>query len=112
MSAQRSVRGTGGSPSGSLSKQITRDGFRMIQVRRLGQYAIYRRERLTTGVTHYEAIKILVETKTRKLPSGALRNAGSERYPSSNEWGKYGWTCKTIEEAEAKLRELTARSQK
>lgn len=94
---------------GSLPRKLTREGFVMTQMLRKGRFAVYRRERLTTGATHFEVIKILVEPKTRKLPSGSIRKAGSERYPSSSDWGNSGWTFPDQASAERKFHGLASK---
>lgn len=90
----------------SLPEVIVRDGFRAVQIRRAGRFAIYRRECVKVASVHFEVVEILVDNKTRKLPSGSIRNAGHESYPSSSTWGTYGWTFSSLERAQDKLAQL------
>jgi len=90
----------------SIPKQFDWDGFRHEQIERSEHAAIYKRTSLKTGSFHFETVLILTERKTRKLPSGSIRKAGSERYPASSEWGIYGWTPNNIEDARKKFHEL------
>jgi len=83
--------------------QFDKAGFKHTQIAREGDVAIFRRTSLKTGAEHHETVLIRVEPRTRKLPSGTIVKAGSEKYPTSSEWGSFGWTYKNQETAQAKF---------
>lgn len=92
----------------TLPIQFDRAGFKHTQIARKGDVAIFRRTSLKSGSKHFEVVLIRVELKTRRLPSGSTRKAGSESYPASSDWGRFGWTHKNQETAQAKFDELLA----
>lgn len=54
---------------------------------------------------YYEVVRI---RKAKKDYNGFFSiQEGDEFYPSSESWGTYGWTFKTLEQAEAKFNNLT-----
>ena len=74
-----------------LDKTFTSNGFEFKQLHREDMFAIYERGYInTTKDPHYEAIKIQshngMEIAGNKIPP-------SEYYPSSNSWGRHGYTC-------------------
>tara|TARA_B110001469_G_C9585027_1_gene290198 strand:- start:840 stop:1187 length:348 start_codon:yes stop_codon:yes gene_type:complete len=90
----------------TLSEVIVRDGYRSVQLHRVGRIAIYRRQSIKAASVHFEVVKILVEHKTRELPSGSIRKAGDESYPSSSTWGTHGWTFQSLERAQDKFTQI------
>ena len=84
-----------------LDKEFESAGFKYKQIHREDMFAIYERGYInTTKDPHYEAIKIQshngMEIAGNKIPP-------SEYYPSSNSWGRYGYTCVTKKDAYIKL---------
>jgi hypothetical protein len=83
-----------------LNKEFESAGFKYKQIHREDNYAIYERKYIDSINKHYEAIKIQshngMEIAGKKLPP-------SEFYPSSNSWGRYGFTCITKQEAYNRL---------
>jgi hypothetical protein len=74
-----------------LDKTFTSNGFEFKQIHRENMYAIYERKYIDSkSDPHYEAIKIQshdgMVIAGNKIPP-------SEYYPSSNSWGRYGYTC-------------------
>ena len=84
-----------------LDKEFESAGFKYKQIHREDMFAIYERGYInTTKDPHYEAIKIQshngMEIAGNKIPP-------SEYYPSSNSWGRHGYTCVTKKEAYTRL---------
>jgi hypothetical protein len=83
-----------------LNKEFESAGFKYKQIHREGDYAIYERKYIDSIHKHYEAIKIQshngMEIAGKKLPP-------SEFYPSSNSWGRNGYTCLTKQHAYTRL---------
>jgi hypothetical protein len=84
-----------------LDEQFESAGFKYKQIHREDMFAIYERGYInTTKDHHYEAIKIQshngMEIAGNKIPP-------SEYYPSSNSWGRHGYTCITKKEAYTRL---------
>ncbi len=77
-----------------LSKKIRKQGFTFTQVLRRGNVAIYEQMKPGWAKPGYEVIIIRVG-KGHYLSD--QKDSLMERYPTNNEWGKYGWTH-TIEE--------------
>ena len=73
-----------------LDKEFESAGYKYKQIHREGMYAIYERKHIdSNSPPHYESIKIQshdgMEIAGKKLPP-------SEFYPSSNSWGRHGFT--------------------
>jgi hypothetical protein len=84
-----------------LDKTFTSNGFEFKQIHREDMFAIYERKHTSsTKDSHYEAIKIQshngMEIAGNKIPP-------SEYYPSSNSWGRHGYTCISRENAYKRL---------
>lgn len=92
-----------------LKTTFTKNGFDFQQVKRDGEYAIYKKTgtgKPCRGIC-FEVIRIQSHTG-RIFPNGQIAPP-SEFYPSSESWGIDGFTCQTIERAEAILAELIRR---
>jgi len=63
-------------------------GFRLVQIEREGDHAVYRRVAEHGGI-QYEIIYI--HRQEEKTFQGKVYPA-SEIYPSSSQWGVFGWT--------------------
>lgn len=87
-----------------MKTSFRRNGFDHQQCNREGNLAIFRRQLVNGRHEHYEVVRIraygAAEVGGRHIPAG-------ERYPSSEEWGRMGWTCATLPDAQAKLASLT-----
>jgi hypothetical protein len=84
-----------------LDEQFESAGFKYKQTHREDMFAIYERKRIDSiKDSHYESIKIQshngMEIAGNKIPP-------SEYYPSSNSWGRHGYTCITKKDAYIKL---------
>jgi hypothetical protein len=84
-----------------LDKSFTSNGFEFKQIHREDMFAIYERKYINnTKDPHFESIKIQshngMEIAGNKIPP-------SEFYPSSNSWGRHGYTCLTKKDAYNRL---------
>ena len=83
-----------------LDKEVESSSVKYKQIHRENMFAIYERHHISSEKKHYEAIKIQshngYEIAGNKIPP-------SEYYPSSNSWGRYGYTCVTKKDAYIKL---------
>jgi hypothetical protein len=90
-----------------LPKVIKSDGFIMTQVMREDDLAIYRRIKQigASTIEHFEVIVIRAlperETLGKIFPE-------REKYPASEDWRVYGWTCHTLEDAWNKISKIRA----
>jgi hypothetical protein len=91
----------------ALGFPFVRDGYRHALVERQGTVCLVARTNRRTGSVHWEVV-ILRAVPTRAGPGGIPLPAG-ERYPASNDWGRFGWTYTTQHEAAQKYRVLCAR---
>ena len=77
------------------------------QLVRNGKTAIYERwkeDDRSVVALHYEVV-IFQPPTTTKLPDGRAYTR-QESYPPSSQWGRAGWTFRTLEEAQAKFATL------
>jgi len=77
----------------------TRNGWFYRQIKRVGNVAIYEQR----GAGLFEVVRI------RIAPACTLKGIVypvRESLPSDSLWGTYGWTCHTLERAEAKMATL------
>lgn len=88
----------------TLPEKFNRNGFEFEQVKRVETAAIYRK-RKPQGAWSFETIR--VRTRKEREAFGATFEAG-EFYPSSEEWGIFGWTYGDLAGAEHQLGVLTA----
>ncbi len=86
-----------------LSAHFSKNGFTFEQIRRSGNCAVYWKHK-PSGARTFEVIRIQSHNG-HTFPNGTVAPP-SEFYPSSEELGTYGFTCATIEMAEAKLAHL------
>lgn len=80
------------------------NGWRYRQLRRTGNIAIYSQG----GSAAFEVVRIRTAPAKRFL--GRMLSGG-EYLPSTSEWGRHGWTFRTLREAEAKMAMLVALDQ-
>lgn len=84
-----------------LVTSFKKGGFNHTLVERDGNLAIF--EKTKPGFKNYEVVKVKVH------PGGEVfgKTIGPhERYPSSEQWGSYGWTESTLESARRRLKSL------
>lgn len=90
-----------------LPEYFERKGWHHERLFREGRVAVYRR--FNIGHEHFETI-VIKEQRERTLNTpGSPVMPAMELYPSSEAWGKNGWTFHTYEEAEAKAKSLLER---
>lgn len=83
--------------------------FTLTQIERTGQLAIYSKANKDTGAVSFEIVKIRSRPAgSHTFPDGREVYAPArERYPSSEEWGNFGWTESTLERAKNRLMKLS-----
>ena len=68
-----------------------------------GNWCVYERENKSFEVMY------LRRTKKNSYINGVLvSKEGEYKYPSTNEWGKYGYTCNTLDRAKTIIEEQKA----
>jgi len=87
-----------------IQSKFFRSGHDHEVLERSGNVLLVRRQHRTVSVPHWEVVRIRVSPA--KLVFGVPRPE-CEVYPSSEDWGKRGWTYTTLEDAQAKFAELT-----
>ena len=74
-----------------LQTEFESAGFKYKQIHREKNYAIYERKYIDSlSDPHYEAIKI---QSHNGMEIAGNKISPSEYYPSSNSWGRHGYTC-------------------
>lgn len=82
---------------------------------REGNVAIFKRWKPDQKKRHWETIIVRVAPASKfsvdELKNGQIRTRvieleEAEVYPSAEQWGKFGWTCGSYEEARAKAESL------
>lgn len=79
----------------------------LIQISRVGNFAIYYRIE-KSGDKEFDGGFEVIEIQRHNgytLPGG-LQVEASEFYPSSEQWGNHGWTCKTLLEAMVRMKKM------
>ena len=73
-----------------LKKEFTTSGFDFRQMKRKGDWALYEKRR--GGSVSYEVIKIRSKEETKaKIQGKEIIFKGGEYYPSTTEFGDFGW---------------------
>jgi hypothetical protein len=85
---------------------FTRDRYRHELLERAGDVCLVERTNQLTDSVHWEVV-VLRPDPARPGPGGTQLPAG-ERYPSGNDWGRFGWTYTTLPEARQKWAEVCA----
>jgi hypothetical protein len=88
-----------------LEESFTSKGFKLQQVKRDGDIAIYKKQ-LDDGESenyHYEVIAI---KRHNGYEIAGVKMPPAEMYPSDSQWGDWGYTCTTIEDANKRFDEL------
>ena len=80
------------------------DGFDFEQLAREGDIAIFVKQKLPLRFKSYEVV-IIQKRDAYTWPNGQTTPA-HEAMPSSRDWGKYGWTYQTLEDAELRFKSL------
>lgn len=85
-----------------LKKEFRSRGFHYKEVERHGDLAIYE-QRSAHGSVNWEVIRI---TRHNGFKIAGLQFPPAEMYPGAGQWGMKGWTLKSLERAQEKLREI------
>lgn len=75
-------------------------GFCYEQMRRQGNWAIYRQTRPGSDMCNYEVVKI---GRHNGYTMGGAWIEPAETYPGSSLWGLCGWTCSDMATAQARF---------
>lgn len=85
----------------TLPEKFTKKGFKFTLIKRENDVAIYKRSIAgSSKTTHYEVVII---TSHNGIFIGKNFIEPGELYPSSSQWGDKGFTCVSIEDAEARF---------
>lgn len=85
----------------TIKSNFSKKGFDYSLIKRENDKAIYKQSR--GNVTAYEVILI---RRHNGYNLGDVYIEPSETYPSDNEWGVFGFTCTTLEQAETRFKKL------
>ena len=88
-----------------IAAEFTKGGFSHKVIDRRGRVLLVERRHRDVALPHWEVVKIRV--KPERLLHGQRVEEG-EACPSPEDWGTYGWTYTTLEDARAKFDSLTA----
>ena len=105
MSDKDPVLGDDESPVRLLPLEFQLRGFVYTQLRRDGEVAIFEQKR-DGKVTAYEVAVIRFKAAATIMGNSV---PAREAYPSSETWGKLGWTCRNLEAAEDRFARVLAR---
>ncbi len=97
----------------TLETDFTKNGFRLRQIRREGDVAIYHKVALQGNVhpvTYDVGFETIVVSRHDGYEIGGVKVEPAETYPSSEQWGQKGWTYKTLLEADNKYETLLSRN--
>ena len=90
-------------PCARLLGEFGHSGFTFSRLKRVGNVAIYRQ---TKGKQTPAFEVVIIRTREASVAFGKEFPA-TEYYPRNEEWGTYGFTYRTLEEAGRKLMQLT-----
>jgi len=91
-----------------LATQFADQTFQYTQLAREGDLAIFEQRHKASGTCRYEVVRIRVVPENR-WPNGEV-SPEREVYPGANSWGRLGWTCWSIDQAQALLAQLQAKT--
>ena len=88
-----------------LEESFTSKGFKLQQVKRDGDVAIYKKQLddPESENHHYEVIAI---KRHNGYEIAGVKMPPAEMYPSDSQWGDWAYTCNTIEDATKRFNEL------
>ena len=82
--------------------------FRYDQIERQGMKALYSQTHKTSGIQRYETV--ILRVKKAGIAPGGYDIPEREAYPTSREWGLYGWTFYTLSEARRDYERLVSQT--
>lgn len=85
-----------------LDQSFRKNGFNFLQVKRVGDVAIYRKAN-AVFILGYEVFRIQRHNGRR---IGDAEIPPAEFMPSSEQWGTLGFTCMTLDAAEARFMDM------
>lgn len=92
-----------------LGEHVEVGGFALDLVKREGDLAIFKKERIKKPwCDHYQAgfeVVIIKRHNGFTYPGGVYIEP-AETYPCNSLWGMLGWTCADLDEAEIKFQEV------
>ena len=83
-----------------IDELIKRDGDVVLSVRR---------SRHSGRVVSYEVQVVRVHRRDMLMNGRLMSCAGDEYLPSSSEWGQYGWSFSSLQDAERKFQQVLER---
>jgi len=86
-----------------LPIRFTYNGFNFKQIDRIDNIAIYEQSKPAIDAPIYEVVKIKKKTYGKLSP---LAGQQYSAYPTSSEWGLYGWSYINLAKAQEKFSEL------
>ena len=88
-----------------LEESFTSKGFKLQQVKRDGDIAIYKKQLDDPECEnyHYEVIAI---KRHNGYEIAGVKMPPAEMYPSDSQWGDWAFTCNTIEDANKRFNQL------
>lgn len=86
-----------------LKTDFTSQGFKYLQLKRIGDVAIFKQSK-SKRIVSFEVI-IVKRHEGYTLKDTWIEPA--EIYPSTSQWGSSGWTFKDIKKAEEKFDEIS-----
>ena len=89
-----------------IAAEFNKGGFTHKVIDRRGRVLLVERRHRDVAHPHWEVVRIRVSPE--KVVFGVPRPE-CEVYPSSEDWGKRGWTYLTLEDARAKFDSLTTK---
>jgi hypothetical protein len=89
-----------------VSTEFRHSGFTLTRLKRAGNVAIYKQ----TKRRQPPAYEVVLFREHEAYTAFGKEISAGECYPSSEQWGLYGFTYRSIEEAERKFVELIGRT--
>lgn len=83
-----------------LVKSFKQKGFNFTQIKRDGDFAIFKK--IPVNGTHV-SYEVVIVSRHNGYELGGQYIEPAETYPSSSQWGVKGWTCTSLKEAETKF---------
>ena len=80
------------------------DDFDFQQLRREGDVAIFVKQKPPFKFKSYEVV--IIQKRDAYIWPNGLTTPAHEAMPSSRDWGKYGWTYQTLQDAELRFKTL------
>jgi hypothetical protein len=88
-----------------LEKKFTNKNFSYKQILREGNLAIYEQTLIDSDAKNKRYEVIIIKSHDGYEIAGNVLPPG-EMYPSANQWGKLGWTCMDIKDAEKRFKKV------